>query len=252
MATTDWTLERVLVTGGTRGIGAALVQGLVARGASVVATGRSVASVEAARSRLAADPATVQWQVADLTRVDERRRLVAQAQRERLTMLVHNAAVQQLRDYHRDAAGEAITERDEIETNLVAPLELTRALLPTLQLQSPATVVFITSGLALAPKASSPVYCATKAALRSYAKGLRAQLASGERPVRVVEALPPIVDTDMTRGRGQRKLPAAEAARQILDGIAAGRDEVDVGATRLLRMLMRLTPALGERLMIAR
>jgi uncharacterized oxidoreductase len=71
-------------------------------------------------------------------------------------------------------------------------------------------------------------------------------------PVRVIEALPPIVDTDMTRGRGRGKISAQAAARQILAGIDAGRQEIDVGATRLLRLIQRISPALAGRIMIKR
>jgi uncharacterized oxidoreductase len=56
----------------------------------------------------------------------------------------------------------------------------------------------------------------------------------------------------MTRGRGKGKISAETAASQILFGIAKGRAEIDVGATALLRCILRLSPALGERIMIGR
>jgi uncharacterized oxidoreductase len=68
----------------------------------------------------------------------------------------------------------------------------------------------------------------------------------------IQEALPPLVDTDMTRGRGKGKISAADAASQILHGAAKGRLEIDVGATGLLRFILRLSPTLGERIMIGR
>lgn len=136
--------------------------------------------------------------------------------------------------------------------NFVGPADLTRLLLPDLAREQSAQVVFVISGLVLAPKRSSPVYCASKAALRSFAKSLRAQVQKAGWPVLIQEALPPLVDTDMTRGRGKGKISAAAAASQILDGVAKGRAEIDVGATALLRLILRLSPALGERIMIGR
>ena len=65
-------------------------------------------------------------------------------------------------------------------------------------------------------------------------------------------ALLPPVDIDMTRGRGKGKISAETAASQILNGIAKGSAEIDVGATALLRWILRLSPALGERIMIGR
>jgi uncharacterized oxidoreductase len=67
-------------------------------------------------------------------------------------------------------------------------------------------IVNVTSGLALAPKQSAPVYCAAKAGLRSFTKSLRYQERARAPHVRVVEVLPPLVDTDMTRGRGRGKM----------------------------------------------
>jgi uncharacterized oxidoreductase len=247
----NWAAHKVLVTGGTRGIGRELVLQLQALGAQVVATGQSAASVATAAAALPG----VDWRVCDLADATSRAALAQGLQGAGLTMLVHNAGVQQLRDFTADgaAAAEPIALQAEADINLVAPIELTRALLPALRVQPQGVVVFVTSGLALAPKRSSPLYCATKAGLRFFAKALRAQVRAAGWPLRVVEALPPIVDTDMTRGRGgARKMPAAEAARQILSGIAAGRDEVLVGASRLLKLLLRLSPALGERIMINR
>jgi uncharacterized oxidoreductase len=136
--------------------------------------------------------------------------------------------------------------------NFVGPAELTRLLLPDLAREQSAQVVLVISGLALAPKRSSPVYCASKPALRSFAKSLRAQVQEAGWPVLIQEGLQLLVDTDTTRGRGKGRISEAAAASQILDGVAKGRAAIDVGATALLRLILRLSPALGERIMIGR
>ena len=244
----NWTDHRVLVTGGTRGIGRELVQGLIARGATVWATGRTPTSTDRAAQQLPA----ARWLACDIAAPEAPAQLSALVQREAITAVIHNAGVQELRDFTRDAADETLSHAEEIAINLQAPIDISRAVLPALRERPGAAIVFITSGLALAPKQSSPIYCATKAGLRFFAKALRAQMRTHGWPVRIVEVLPPIVDTDMTRGRGSRKLSATEAARQTLDGIARGRDEVYVGASRLLKVILLLSPALGERIMIQR
>jgi uncharacterized oxidoreductase len=71
-------------------------------------------------------------------------------------------------------------------------------------------------------------------------------------PVLIQEGLQLLVDTDTTRGRGKGKISEAAAASQILDGVAKGRAAIDVGATALLRLILRLSPGLGERIMIGR
>lgn len=244
----NWADHRVLVTGGTRGIGRALVTELAARGAKVWATGRSRASVEGSASELP----TVHWHACDVARSEARAQIREIVEHEAITIVIHNAGIQELRNFTGDPADESFSHADEIAINLLAPIDISRDILPALRQQRQPAIVFITSGLALAPKQSSPVYCATKSGLRFFAKALRAQMQTHGWPVRIVEALPPIVDTDMTRGRGSRKMSADDVARKVLDGLAAGRDEIYVGASRLLKLVMRLSPALGERIMIHR
>lgn len=244
----NWAQHRVLVTGGTRGIGRAMVLDLLARSASVWSTGQSQGSVEQASREVPA----ARWLACDLAHRSSRKQLVELADRESISIVIHNAGIQVLRDLTAAPGDEAKTHAEEISINLLAPIDTSRDLLPILRRPHDAALVFVTSGLALAPKQSSPVYCATKAGLRFFAKALRGQMRTQGWPVRIAEALPPIVDTDMTRGRGSRKMSAEAAARQIIDGVAEGRDEIYVGASRLLRLVMRLSPALGERIMINR
>lgn len=236
----------VLVTGGTRGIGEQLVRELLAQGARVTATGTTDASVAQARQRM---PGAA-WAVLDQGSASGRHAFLAGAGGDDFQVVIHNAGVQQVRDWAEPEQPVGFDTEQEMQVNFIGPVELTRALLPRLTRHEAAAVVFVTSGLALAPKQSSPVYCASKAALRSFAKSLRAQLQKAGATVRVIEALPPIVDTDMTRGRGRGKISAQDAARQILAGIAGGKREIDIGLTRLLRFLLRLSPSLGERIMI--
>jgi len=150
--------------------------------------------------------------------------------------------------------GETLQYTTELETaiNFIGPVELTKSMLPQMRHLPGARLVFVTSGLALAPKRSSPVYCANKAGLRSFAKSLRAQLRNAQWNIEVTEALPPLVDTDMTRGRGRGKISAQTAARQIVEGIQAGKLEIYVGASALLRVINRISPALAEAIMINR
>jgi len=242
-----WNQTHALVTGGTRGIGRALVDHLVEKGASVTATGRTNASVDQARQ----DCPAAHWIVYDQSDANQRAELVEKIQDKGINLLIHNAGVQQLHDFTQ---GERLQFSTELETaiNFIGPVELTRCLLPHMRHQSHARVVFVTSGLALAPKRSSPVYCANKAGLRSFAKSLRAQLRHAQWPIAVTEALPPLVDTDMTRGRGRGKISAQAAARQIVRGVAAGKPEIYVGASALLRVISRISPGLAEAIMINR
>ena len=113
-----------------------------------------------------------------------------------------------------------------------------------LQARAEAVIVNVTSGLAIAPAARTPVYCATKSALRFYSLGLREQLK--DTGVKVIEALPPVVDTQMNDGNPMKKMPAEECARQILVAIERDRDEANIGMTKALRVAEAISPALAK------
>ncbi len=110
-------------------------------------------------------------------------------------------------------------------------------------------MVNVGSGLGVAPKASAPVYCATKAALPSATRSLRYQMQDSGACVRFVDVVLPRVDTDMTRGRGTRKASPPAVADEVVRALRRGRDEVWVGRARVLRRLMRVSPGLGHRVL---
>jgi uncharacterized oxidoreductase len=181
----------VLITGGTSGIGLALAERFLQAGSTVAICGRREDRLREAQERhprlrtMACDIATPEgrvalrdWAVRELPDVD---------------VLVNNAGIQ-----HRIRAADPAAwdrAREEIVTNFEAPVHLTMLFLPHLVEQLHATIVNTTSGLAFSPLAGVPVYCATKAAMRSFTLSLRQQLLGTS--VRVVELIPPAVDTDL-------------------------------------------------------
>ncbi|MET7419722.1 SDR family NAD(P)-dependent oxidoreductase [Dactylosporangium sp. NPDC005555] len=236
----------ILITGATRGIGRELTRQAVALGARVVAVGRDRDALAAMRSdRVAVWPA-------DLADPDAVAALADQVteQHPDLSVLVNNAAVQTLTDFlAEDPRDLRPVLRREVAVNLDAVVALSTGLLPHLRRRPSAAIVNITTGLALAPKRSAPVYCATKAAVRAFTRALRYQCQDDAPHVHVVDAVMALVDTDMTRGRGDRKMTAAEAATAIVDGLRRGSDDILIGRSRLLPPIMRLSPALGYRIL---
>ncbi|WP_332768531.1 SDR family NAD(P)-dependent oxidoreductase [Phenylobacterium sp.] len=233
---------RALVTGGGRGVGRALAQALCDAGAKVVICGRDAARLEAAAAQLGAVAAPC-----DLSHPEGALELGERAVEilGGLDLLINNAGVQ-VNMSHLDGNGAEVlaAAQDEIATNLTSIVALTAAVMPHL-VEAHGAVVNIGSGLALAPKASAPVYCATKAALRTYSRALRYQLEDAGLPVAVHHVLLPLVETDMTAGRGRGKITAEQAATEILAGVRRGRSEIAVGKAGLLPHLLRLAPGLA-------
>ncbi|HEX8307415.1 MAG TPA: SDR family NAD(P)-dependent oxidoreductase [Allosphingosinicella sp.] len=239
-----------LVTGGASGIGLALVRLLLRRGAArILIVGRDPARLAEVRGELGPRVETLGADLSDPAEVD---RLLAEIRRlaPDLSLLVNNAASQRLTDF---VSGDPIqllpALRSEIAANFSAVVALSVGLLPLLARQPSAAILNVTSGLALAPKKSSPVYCAAKAGVRSFTQALRYQCEDGLPNLRIVEALPPLVDTSMTRGRGRGKMAPEACAAEIVAGLESGRDEIFVGKSKLLRAVLRAAPALGRKIM---
>lgn len=233
--------KTILVTGGTDGIGAQLIRQLRARGATVITQGRNAERCAATKADgfevIQADLSTQQG-------VDA---LLAGVKGRAIDILVNNAGAGVDHDF-REAAPDLDAADATIFLNLNAPIRLIAALMPVLQARPEAMIVNVTSGLAIAPRAGGPVYCATKAALRSYSQALRHQL-QGTR-VHVLEALPPVVETKLTAGRGSKKMAPDECARQILVGMERNAEEANVGMVKVLQLVHSISPRLARKIMI--
>jgi uncharacterized oxidoreductase len=233
--------KTVLLTGGTAGIGERLAQQLQAKGATVIVTGRTPERLDRAKAAgfdaIAANLSSPEGAAAILDALGPRA----------IDVLVNNAGQGVEHDF-REAVPDPRAADDCIYANLNTPIRLIAALVPRLRQRPEAAIVKVTSGLAIAPNTGSAVYCATKAGLRSYTKSLRAQLAGTS--VRVIEALPPVVETQMTAARAGAKMKPEECARQIVDALENDRDEANVGQVKLLRIVHSISPALAERIML--
>lgn len=84
--------------------------------------------------------------------------------------------------------------------------------------------------------------------MRSYTKALRAQL-KGEN-ILVIEALPQVVETQMSADREGGKMPPQECARQIVAALERNRAEANVGMVKLLKVVHSISPKLAESIMI--
>ncbi|MFC8847971.1 MULTISPECIES: SDR family oxidoreductase [unclassified Micromonospora] len=238
-----------LVTGAARGIGREFSRQLVERGAHVVAVGRDRDNLAALTAEHGDRVSPWPVDLAEPGAVDAFVGEVAECH-PTLSVVINNAGVQTLTNFFADDPHRLRPAlRREAAVNFDAVVTLSTGLLPQLRRQPASAIVNITTGLALAPKRSAPVYCATKAGVRAFTRALRYQCQDLAPQVRVVDAVMALVDTDMTRGRGRGKIGAAHAATAVLDGVCSGRDEIYVGNTKLLRMMMRLSPTLGYRLL---
>lgn len=198
--------KTVLVTGGNRGIGRALVEEALRRGAKrvYVGTRKPVATPNATPVPL------------DVTHEEQIQRAVAAIGS--LDILINNAGIAG----YDDLSDPAELQR-HLDVNLFGTSRVTQAFLPLLS-STRGAVVNNLSVNALAPLPLIPAYSVSKAAAFSLTQSQRALLA--EKGVTVHAVLTGIVDTDMTRGLDAPKASPESVARAIFDGVENGEEDI--------------------------
>jgi uncharacterized oxidoreductase len=233
--------KRIMITGGGSGMGLALARRLADKNQVVIA-GRDEERLERAR----AETPSLYTRRLDVTSDDDARAAVEWLGGEfkGLDVLVNNAGLFRGYAFSADHAWEKSIE--DVETNLVGALRMTRLALPLLEASREGAVVFMSSAVALAAVPGFAVYAATKAAVHSLARSLRAELRP--RAIRVFEVLPPVVDTGQSRDLDVPKIDPGVVADAIIGGIERDRHEIRVGPVRQLAPLARVMPTLADRI----
>lgn len=231
----DYTGKTVWITGASSGIGAALARDVAARGASVVLSGRD----EARLAEVAADcgeTLILPFDVRDDAALADAT-AKAIAWKGGVDVAFANAGVSQR---SRALKTEMKVYRDIIDIDLTAQIAFSQGLIGHMSERGSGALAFISS---IAGKVGVPMrtaYCAVKFGLAGYADALRAELSQTGVSVHVI--YPGSVATDVSRnalvGDGSKRgrsdkvidegIPAPDAARAMLDAIAAGEREIIV------------------------
>lgn len=229
----------VLITGGSSGIGAALATRFKREGSEVIICGRNEVKLNAEADRMG-----VKAVRCDVSNLDDCENLLGSVKRDfgGLDILINCAGV--LLQYDMATVPDGVERiRAEIETNSIAPITLTYLALSLLQKSQAGTVVFVSSGLAYAAFAPTPVYSGTKALIHHAAQCLRHQF----KPlgIKVFELLPPVTDTPMAADMNAaafKKSPPEGVVNDLIKAMRAGRYEVPSGQSKQLRLMSRLAP----------
>ena len=200
--------KTVLVTGASRGIGRALVEEALARGAAQVYAGT--------RQPLEHPDGRVTQLILDVTSPEEIQQAAGHV--ESLDILVNNAGV-----FLYDDLSDRAALDQHLAVNFYGTYDVTRAFLPALT-RSRGAIVTIGSIAALAPIPLTPAYSVSKAAAFNLAQSLRILMAG--QGVRVHAVLSGPVDTEMLRDLNIPKSSPESVARAIFDGIERGEEDI--------------------------
>jgi NAD(P)-dependent dehydrogenase (short-subunit alcohol dehydrogenase family) len=198
----------VLVTGANRGLGKALAEEALRRGAKRVYAG--------ARQPLAHADRRVTPLMLDVTHAAQIRAAVEEV--DALDLLINNAGISLQSDLSDRAALERL-----LVVNLFGTYDVTQAFLPVLT-RSRSAIVNVLSLASLAAVPFDSLYSISKAAAFSLSQSLRALLAG--QGVSVHAVLPGPIDTDMVRGLNIPKASPESVARAIFNGVEKGEEEI--------------------------
>lgn len=206
-----------LVTGGTRGIGAAIVRRLAADGFVAFLSGRTDESVRTALARFAKEGLSVRGFPADARREEDQRRLVESTAREggRLDVLVNNAGIG-----HFAPVDQMDPERfrEVLETNLFGPFYAVRHAAPIMKKGGGGFIVNIASLAGVNAFAGGSAYNASKFALLGFSEA--AMLDLRHAGVRMATVLPGSVATDWNHSHGNQDASWMLAPEDVAEAVA--------------------------------
>lgn len=245
--------ERVLLTGASRGIGVAIAETLARRGAHLVLAARGADGLASTAARVEAAGGTAEVVPTDVTKPEDRERLVQAALAGGpLTGLVNNAGIEV-----PVAVVEQTPEQVEKQllVNLHAPIQLTKLVIPHMVAQGFGSVAMVSSMSGKSPTPYNAIYTATKHGLNGFTASLRIELEG--TGVHAGVCCPSFVadagmwsDTGVKAPKMLKEVPlqkVADATVAVLDG----KPEVLVSSPLVRPMLAlgQLFPSLDRRML---
>ena len=257
MSRRDFRELRVLCTGASSGIGAALSRQLAGRGARLVLNARREEQLKELARDIEEKGGEVCLVPGDITEQQTRQAMLAQSQSQwgGVDAIINCAGIGSIANF-TDSTEDVL--RQIMEVNFFAAVELTRLAIPVLQTGRQPIIVNIGSvlGHRAVPKKSE--YCASKFALHGFSDALRAELVAVGIDLLLVspsttssEFFDRLLQEDEASAKASRRgMTPQQVASKIIRAMAAGRHEIIVSAGgKLLVWLDRLCPPLMNRLL---
>ena len=215
--------NKILITGGASGIGLGLAERFTTENNTVIICGRRESALNEVQNQF---PSVI-IKSCDLSKEADRIELYQWVLKHHsdLNVLVNNAGIQNWMSISDSNFYQK--SNDEITTNVLAPIHLTTLFT---NLRSLETIINVTSGLAFIPLAKVPVYCATKAFMRSFTLSLRHMLRS--TGIEVIEMIPPALNTDLGgKGIHDGQPAVSDFVESVFQQMKDGKTELTFGTS---------------------
>ncbi|KQW98976.1 SDR family oxidoreductase [Flavobacterium sp. Root420] len=235
--------KTILITGGGSGIGLESARQFLAEGANVIITGRNQAKLDEAK-RLFSSLTVIK---SDVENPEDAKVLFEKVvSLGGIDILYNNAGVGSPA-LNLGIANEQILKNAiyEMNINYFGVIRLNTLFIDMLKSRTESAIINTTSILSLVPALEEPTYSATKTALSFYTKTLRKNLEILGSNVKVFELLPPLVATEMTAQRNDKKMTPEQLVKALISGIKKDQFTIRVGDAKLLYFVSRFFPKLA-------
>ncbi len=236
----------IVITGGASGIGLAIIKQLIKEN-TIISIDRNPSKIAALKEALP----KVESIKAEVTSPDELANVIATIEKShgKIDVLINNAGKGEVFDFIKTPEQELMDRIErELSINYKTPILLTKKALPLLQKSTEPIVVFISSGLAYMPISSAGTYSASKAAMHFATMIIRHQLTPLK--IRVVEVLPPVVETELSKGiTVTKKMPVDTFAKLFVNKLSKGENVMNIGQTAALEKFSRVFPSAAFKLL---
>lgn len=235
--------KTILITGGTAGIGLEAAKQFLANGAKVIITGRDQSKLDKIK-KLYPDLVAIK---SDVGNADDAQLLFSQIKElGGIDILYNNAGVLSMStnmgitdDRHPKEA------EHEMNINYFGVIRLNNVFMEMLKSKKESAIINTTSILSYVPSVIEATYSASKVALRFYTETLRKHLEVLNSNVKVFELLPPVVATEMTAARSDKKITPEKVVKALISGLKKDQFTIRVGDTKLLYIVNRVFPKIA-------
>ncbi|KAF7161342.1 hypothetical protein CNMCM5623_006956 [Aspergillus felis] len=236
--------KKVLLVGATSGIGRALAGSLVEHGCFVIAVGRRQELLDSFVQEYGADKAaSFSLDISKLDAILDFVKSVTSSHPD-LDCVFVNSGIQRRSVFSEPESIDMNHIQDEMTVNYLSYVALAKGFLPFLMAKSdtPTSLIFTSSNLALVPILRCSNYCASKAALHHWILCLREQLKNTN--IKVIEIFPPMVQTELHDPKHQPDMaatvqgkpfgiPVKEFTKETMEKLLAGDDQIPVGLSNI-------------------